>query len=195
MTQGSILTLSSYATRTSPVLRGKWVLEKLLGTRAAAAAAGRSGAGGSESGHGRIGAPADGAASRESGLRGLPRPDGPDRLQPGELRCGRPLARRRTATSTWTAGHAAGRQTIPGARGLKHILRSQSGLRAKSDGEDADVRAGARPRNDGRAGGGRDQPAGGRGEITSFRTWFSESSRAALSRCERERREDGHESK
>jgi hypothetical protein len=32
VTQASILTLSSYATRTSPVLRGKWVLENLLGT-------------------------------------------------------------------------------------------------------------------------------------------------------------------
>ncbi len=32
MTQGSVLTLSSYATRTSPVLRGRWVLETLLGT-------------------------------------------------------------------------------------------------------------------------------------------------------------------
>ena len=30
--QGAILALSSYATRTSPVLRGKWVLENLLGT-------------------------------------------------------------------------------------------------------------------------------------------------------------------
>jgi hypothetical protein len=29
--QGSILTVTSYATRTSPVLRGKWVLETLLG--------------------------------------------------------------------------------------------------------------------------------------------------------------------
>ncbi len=29
--QGSFLTVSSYATRTSPVLRGKWVLENLLG--------------------------------------------------------------------------------------------------------------------------------------------------------------------
>jgi hypothetical protein len=28
--QGSILTISSYSTRTSPVLRGKWVLENLL---------------------------------------------------------------------------------------------------------------------------------------------------------------------
>jgi hypothetical protein len=32
VTHASILTLSSYATRTSPVLRGKWVLENLLGT-------------------------------------------------------------------------------------------------------------------------------------------------------------------
>ena len=32
MTQGAVLTLSSYATRTSPVIRGKWVLENLLGT-------------------------------------------------------------------------------------------------------------------------------------------------------------------
>jgi hypothetical protein len=30
--QGSVLTVTSYATRTSPVLRGKWVLENLLGT-------------------------------------------------------------------------------------------------------------------------------------------------------------------
>jgi hypothetical protein len=32
LTQGSILTLTSYATRTSPVIRGKWVLENLLGS-------------------------------------------------------------------------------------------------------------------------------------------------------------------
>ena len=31
ITQASILTISSYATRTSPVLRGKWVLDNLLG--------------------------------------------------------------------------------------------------------------------------------------------------------------------
>jgi hypothetical protein len=30
--QGSVLTVTSYATRTSPVVRGKWVLENLLGT-------------------------------------------------------------------------------------------------------------------------------------------------------------------
>ena len=42
--QGSILTLTSYATRTSPVLRGKWILENLLSSAAAAASAQRSGA-------------------------------------------------------------------------------------------------------------------------------------------------------
>jgi hypothetical protein len=31
--QGSILTVTSYATRTSPVLRGKWILENMLGIR------------------------------------------------------------------------------------------------------------------------------------------------------------------
>jgi hypothetical protein len=30
--QGSILTVTSYATRTSPVIRGKWILENLVGT-------------------------------------------------------------------------------------------------------------------------------------------------------------------
>jgi hypothetical protein len=29
--QGSVLTVSSYATRTSPVIRGKWILENILG--------------------------------------------------------------------------------------------------------------------------------------------------------------------
>jgi hypothetical protein len=32
VTQGSILTLTSHPTRTSPVKRGKWLLEQLLGT-------------------------------------------------------------------------------------------------------------------------------------------------------------------
>src|SRR5260370_24239994 len=32
LTQASVLTVSSYPTRTSPVIRGKWVLENLLNT-------------------------------------------------------------------------------------------------------------------------------------------------------------------
>ena len=43
---GSVLTVTSFPTRTSPVLRGKWVLDNLLGRTAAAAAAQRAGAAG-----------------------------------------------------------------------------------------------------------------------------------------------------
>ena len=32
LSQGSILTVTSYATRTSPVIRGKWILDNILGT-------------------------------------------------------------------------------------------------------------------------------------------------------------------
>src|SRR6185437_12325569 len=32
LSQGSILTVTSYATRTSPVIRGKWVMTNILGT-------------------------------------------------------------------------------------------------------------------------------------------------------------------
>ena len=32
LSQGSILTVTSYATRTSPVIRGKWILGNILGT-------------------------------------------------------------------------------------------------------------------------------------------------------------------
>ena len=40
--QGSILALTSVADRTSPVLRGKWIMEVLLGLAAAGAAAQRA---------------------------------------------------------------------------------------------------------------------------------------------------------
>ena len=41
ITQASVLTVSSYATRTSPVLRGSWILDNILGGAAARAAARR----------------------------------------------------------------------------------------------------------------------------------------------------------
>ena len=68
---------------------------KSAGHVAAAAAGGGSAAGRGEPRHCRIGTAAAGTASGESGLRRLPRPDGSARLQPGELRCGRPLAHAR----------------------------------------------------------------------------------------------------
>ena len=67
LTQGSILLLTSVADRTSPVQRGKWVLQVLLGLAAAAAAAERAGARGYEGIRGRplpLGPRAHGAAPR-----------------------------------------------------------------------------------------------------------------------------------
>ena len=92
--QGSILTVTSYATRTSPVIRGKWILENLLGTPPPPPPA-------------NVPALKDNTVSstlsvrerlaehrRQRRLRGLPQADGPGRLLARELRRGRPLADR-----------------------------------------------------------------------------------------------------
>ena len=97
--QGSILTVTSYATRTSPVLRGKWVLDNLLGVPPPAAAARRAGA---EGQHGRrqpVGSRAAGRAPEQRGLRRVSQPDGPAGPVAREVRRGRPPAdgRRRDA--------------------------------------------------------------------------------------------------
>ncbi len=75
--QGSILTVTSYPTRTSPVLRGKWILENVLGTPRSPAAAERACPEGERRGRqGDDGARASGGASQEPGLRHLPPGDG-----------------------------------------------------------------------------------------------------------------------
>ena len=91
--QGSILTVTSYATRTSPVLRGKWLLENILGTRVPPPPADVP----ELPEHGeveasRLDAGADGAAFQESGLLELPPPDGSPRFRAGELRRHRQVA-------------------------------------------------------------------------------------------------------
>ena len=92
--QGSFLLVTSVANRTSPVARGKWVLENMLGTPAASAAAQRAAAGtrATAAQQARVGAAEDGGAPPESGLRGLPQDHGPDRLLAGEFRPDRQLA-------------------------------------------------------------------------------------------------------
>jgi hypothetical protein len=65
--QASILTVTSFATRTSPGLRGKWVLDKLAGRAASLTAGERSSV---EGKLGRHRARAAGGASRECDLRG-----------------------------------------------------------------------------------------------------------------------------
>src|ERR1051325_10663448 len=87
--QGSILALTSHAERTSPVVRGKWVLENLLGTPPAPPPPDvpplKEPGGRSKPAHV---ARAEARASSQSGVRELPQGDGSDRLRAREFRCG-----------------------------------------------------------------------------------------------------------
>ena len=122
--QGSILMVTSHADRTSPVVRGKWILENLLGTpppppppnvpplkeNADARQAADD-------------ARADGGAPREPGLRQLPQADGSARLRARELRRGRRVAdaRRRRRRSTRRASWPTARK-VDGVVTLRQAL-------------------------------------------------------------------------
>ena len=111
--QGSILTVTSYATRTSPVIRGKWILENILGTPPPPPPAERAGAEGQHGLVDALGPRAAGRAPRQRRLRGLPQADGPGRLLARELRRGRPLASgRRRAGPIDATGRPARRQQV-----------------------------------------------------------------------------------
>ena len=77
--QGSILAVTGYATRTSPVARGKWILGEPAGNAVAAGAAQRAAAERGEVGRRALDAPEHGAAPAQPRLRDLPRPDGSGR--------------------------------------------------------------------------------------------------------------------
>ncbi len=85
--QGSILALTSHAERTSPVVRGKWILENILGTPVPPPPPDVPPLKGNQEGreaphHART----DGRASRQPGLRKLSQSHGFDRLRDGEFR-------------------------------------------------------------------------------------------------------------
>ena len=92
--QGSILTLTSYSTRTSPVVRGKWVLENLLSAAPPPPPPNIPAlkTEGYRNGQGAFDAGSDDSASRESGLCELPCADGSDWFRDGEFRRGRTMA-------------------------------------------------------------------------------------------------------
>ena len=92
LAQASVLTVSSYSTRTSPVLRGKWILENLLNAPPPPPPPGVPPLDDSKAGQSAHAAAADGGASQESGLR-------------------------RPATRAWTRSASAWRISTPSAPG------------------------------------------------------------------------------
>ena len=126
LSQASVLTVSSYPTRTSVVIRGKYILQNILGSAAAASAARCSAA--------RRSAVGTAASLRQqmekhradADLRLLPQQDGPARLRPGELRRHRQVAHAWTASSRWMpAARCPTASRSPRPAEMRALLKSQ----------------------------------------------------------------------
>ncbi len=138
--QGSILTLTSYPTRTSPVLRGKYVLDNLLAAPPpppppdvpafrAARLAGHDDA-----------ARVDGRPPGQSRVRELPCADGSHRLRLRAFRRHRALARVGGRPADRGGEHAARRHRDRRRRGCEAIAARRSrALRERGHGETFDV--------------------------------------------------------
>ncbi len=112
LTQASVLTVSSYANRTSPVLRGKWILENLLNAPPPPPPANVPSLDEQGLGPVRVAARAIGEAPRQCDLCVVPRPHGPAGACPGALRRHRRLARPRRQLSHRHGGNAARRPVL-----------------------------------------------------------------------------------
>ncbi len=93
--QGSILTVTSHADRTSPVLRGKWILENILGTPPAPPPANIPPLNENNRVGGKVISMRERMAEHrvQPRLRRLPQNHRSRRLRPGKFRRRRPLAR------------------------------------------------------------------------------------------------------
>ena len=165
--QGSILTVTSYPDRTSPVVRGKWILENLLGVAAAGAAAERPRAQAADVCRaGAVDARAHRAASEEPDLRELPRDDGPARSGARELRRRRQVAgARRVGRADRRIGRDARRDEVRRPGRAEARAARIGPVRHHADREADDVRARPRRRVLRRAGGSRDRPRIGRHRV------------------------------
>ena len=115
--QGSILTVTSYPNRTSPVLRGKWILENILGTPPPPPPPNVPDAQGERRGRqARVGARAARAAPQEPGVRELPPRDGSARLRARELRRDRRVADEGRRRRRRRLGQLADGTTVDGPR-------------------------------------------------------------------------------
>ena len=90
--QGSILTVTSYPNRTSPVLRGRWLLENVLGAPPPPPPPDIPLLSDSTIDSKSVDPPADGSAPEESFVCGLSRADGSARVLAREFRRARQMA-------------------------------------------------------------------------------------------------------
>ena len=125
--QGSLLTVTSYPNRTSPVLRGKWLLENILGTPPpppppdVPALKDKGENGRPQSVRERLE-----QHRQQPGVRGLPRADGSAGLRARELRRDRQVARRPTpGTPIDASGALPDGTTFKGLDGLRTLLDSR----------------------------------------------------------------------
>ena len=95
LTQASVLTVTSYPNRTSPVLRGKWILENILNAPPPAPPPGVPNLGRVYGRLAGVAAAAVGAAPQKPDVRRLPCAHGSAWLRVGELRRGRRVANQR----------------------------------------------------------------------------------------------------
>ena len=170
--KGSILMATSHADRTAPTLRGKWILENLLGTPPPAPpanvppfeqTAGRSRATMRERME---------IAPRQPGVRELPPVDGPARVRARELRRRRRVAhaRGRRTTSTPQGTLADGDARRSAWPGCAHALLAAPDVFVRDAHREADdLRAGPRPAVLRHAGRARDRARRGSARTTGSR--------------------------
>ena len=148
--KGAVLLRTSYGDRTSPVLRGAWVLERIMGTPPAPpppnVATDLSVHAGPEANHR---ARAARGAPREPDVPGLPWPDRPARPRAGEFRRHGTLAhRRRSREGADRSNGGADERRRPARPGGLAPLSDESCGPVPDDGDQApdDVRAQSRDR-------------------------------------------------
>ena len=122
--QGSILTVTSHAdTGRRRSMRGKWILENLLGTPPPppppSVPALKENA---ERDQAADDARADGGASRQPGVRGVPQAHGSTRVRDGELRRCRRMAHPSTPSADRPAGQLADGTRMDGRQRLRQAL-------------------------------------------------------------------------
>ena len=144
--KGSILMATSHADRTAPTLRGKWILENLLGIAAAGPAGQRAAARADGRARAEDDARADGVPPRQPVVRELPPHDGSARLRDRELRRGRRVAdARRRRRPSMPSGAADRRQrAVDGVAELRDGAADAAGrLRRHAHREADDLRVSA----------------------------------------------------